>query len=332
MGQRPPYPSDLPDEAWELIRPVIIAWKARHPSFSGHEGAYDMREIVNAILYQARTGCQWRYLPHDLPPNRARGSTRDPAGPSRGTDAAARGSAAAARARSAPALAAKLSAFFVVFDVLQIDGRELLHLPYVERRARLQALFTDHALTAPWTLCPMTTDPAMAREWLESWTDVSGVEGIVVKPQTSRYMPGHRGAWTKVRRRDTTEAITGATTGTLARPQLLVLGRHDQDGRLRAVGRTVPLRTEVAHLVAEHLTAADPGHPWEGVTFAATWGSRDVMDVRLVRPDLVAEISADRSIDRGGVWRHPLRFRRLRLDMGVEDVPGFGQGPAGAAG
>ncbi|MEV8536724.1 ATP-dependent DNA ligase [Streptomyces sp. NPDC051211] len=234
---------------------------------------------------------------------------------------------AAARARSAPALAAKLPAFFVAFDVLQTDGRELLHLPYVERRARLQALFTDHALTAPWTLCPMTTDPVQAREWLESWTDVSGVEGILCKPQTSRYLPGHRGAWTKVRRRDTTEAIIGAIT----RPQLLVLGRHDPNGRLRTVGRTVPVRTEAARLVAEHLTAADPGHPWEGVTFAATWGSRDVLEVRLVRPDLVAEISADRSIDRGGVWRHPMRFKRLRLDVGVEDVPVFGQGPAAAA-
>lgn len=68
---RAPYPSDLSDEAWELIRPVTTAWKGRHPSVSGHEGAYGMREIVNAILYQARTGCQWRYLPHDLPPKSA---------------------------------------------------------------------------------------------------------------------------------------------------------------------------------------------------------------------------------------------------------------------
>ncbi|WP_128382265.1 IS5 family transposase [Streptomyces cavernae] len=71
MDGRQPYPSDLPDEAWELIRPVITAWKARHPSVSGHAGQYEMREIVNAILYQARTGCQWRYLPHDLPPKSA---------------------------------------------------------------------------------------------------------------------------------------------------------------------------------------------------------------------------------------------------------------------
>jgi hypothetical protein len=47
-----------------LIRPVITAWKARRPSVSGHAGQHEMWEIVNAILYQARTtGCQWRYLP-----------------------------------------------------------------------------------------------------------------------------------------------------------------------------------------------------------------------------------------------------------------------------
>ncbi|MEU2119566.1 hypothetical protein ABZ567_28895 [Streptomyces sp. NPDC016459] len=80
------------------------------------------------------------------------------------------------------------------------------------------------------------------------------------------------------------------------------------------------------------MAAADPGHPWQGVTFAATWGSRDVLDVRLVRPDLVAEISADCSIDQGGVWRHPLRFRRLRLDVGVEDVPRFGKESDAAVG
>ncbi|WP_374772567.1 IS5 family transposase [Streptomyces sp. NBC_01310] len=67
MSERKPYPSDLSDEQWSLIEPVITAWKDRHRSVSGHQGAYAMREIVNAILYQSRTGCQWAYLPHDLP-------------------------------------------------------------------------------------------------------------------------------------------------------------------------------------------------------------------------------------------------------------------------
>ena len=71
MSERERYPSDLTDERWALIEPVITAWKAAHRSVSGHQGGYQMREIVNAILYQSRTGCQWEYLPHDLPPRSA---------------------------------------------------------------------------------------------------------------------------------------------------------------------------------------------------------------------------------------------------------------------
>ncbi|MEV6575047.1 ATP-dependent DNA ligase, partial [Streptomyces sp. NPDC051577] len=74
---------------------------------------------------------------------------------------------AAARARTAVTLAARTPAYFVAFDILQADGVELLALPYRERRRLLEVLFTARGLTAPWTLCPMTTDPATAREWLE---------------------------------------------------------------------------------------------------------------------------------------------------------------------
>ncbi|MBT2406322.1 MULTISPECIES: hypothetical protein [unclassified Streptomyces] len=121
-------------------------------------------------------------------------------------------------------------------------------------------------------------------------------------------------------------------TGTLTRPQLLVLGRHDATGRLRPVGRTVPLRPDTARELAEHLTPAGTGHPWTGARFSSAWGTRDVLDTTLVQPGLVAEISVDTSIDQGGVYRHPTRYVRLRLDASVEDVPRFGGGPATAAG
>jgi transposase len=68
MGERAGYPSDLSDRQWALIDPFLQAWKAKRPSPSGHEGRYDLRAIVNAIFYQNRTGCQWTYLPNDLPP------------------------------------------------------------------------------------------------------------------------------------------------------------------------------------------------------------------------------------------------------------------------
>ena len=57
MGERAAYSTDLSDERWALIEPVLPAWKARHPSASGHVGGYAYREIVNAVVYQNRTGC-----------------------------------------------------------------------------------------------------------------------------------------------------------------------------------------------------------------------------------------------------------------------------------
>jgi transposase len=71
VSNRKAYPSDLTDEQWAVVGPFLDVWKAKHPSVSGHEGRYQLREIVNAIFYQNRTGCQWAYLPHDLPPKSA---------------------------------------------------------------------------------------------------------------------------------------------------------------------------------------------------------------------------------------------------------------------
>ena len=50
VSERRPYKSDLSDERWALIEPVTTGWKAKHPSVSGHQGRYKMREIVNALL------------------------------------------------------------------------------------------------------------------------------------------------------------------------------------------------------------------------------------------------------------------------------------------
>jgi transposase len=73
VDDRKPYPSDVTDEQGALIGPFLQAWKAKRVavSVSGQPGDYDLREIVNAIFYQNRTGCQWTYLPHDLPPKSA---------------------------------------------------------------------------------------------------------------------------------------------------------------------------------------------------------------------------------------------------------------------
>ena len=59
---RKPYPSDLTDEQWEIVRPLIPVSRVGRP----REVA--MREVLNAIFYLDRAGCQWDMLPHDFPP------------------------------------------------------------------------------------------------------------------------------------------------------------------------------------------------------------------------------------------------------------------------
>ena len=57
------YPSDLTDEEWRIIEPLIPA--AKH---GGRKRSIDVREVLNGVFYVLATGCQWRALPTDLPP------------------------------------------------------------------------------------------------------------------------------------------------------------------------------------------------------------------------------------------------------------------------
>ncbi|MFK0047939.1 ATP-dependent DNA ligase [Streptomyces sp. NPDC090741] len=232
---------------------------------------------------------------------------------------------AASGVRTAHALARTMPAHFIAFDVLQKDGQELVREPYARRRTILETLFAEHSLSPPWTLCPMTTDPAVAQQWLEEWTEIRGIEGVMIKGLGQRYTGGARG-WFKVKRRNTAEAVIGAVTGSLSRPQVLLLGRFDHDGRLRLVGRTTPLRPEAAGDLSAHLRPAGAGHPWSGLRFSSAWSSPETLDAQTVVPDVVAEFSADTAFERGS-WRHPVRFVRFRLDATVDDVPLFAGGP-----
>jgi putative transposase len=57
------FPSDLTDEQWAVLSPMLPNAKP-----GGRPRKYDIRDVMNALLYQARTGCQWRYLPPTFPP------------------------------------------------------------------------------------------------------------------------------------------------------------------------------------------------------------------------------------------------------------------------
>src|SRR4051812_33936351 len=59
---RTPYPTDVTDEQWRLVEPMIPPEKP-----GGRHREVQMREVLNGINYLVRTGCQWRAIPHDLP-------------------------------------------------------------------------------------------------------------------------------------------------------------------------------------------------------------------------------------------------------------------------
>jgi putative transposase len=61
--ERKPYPTDLTDEQWQLIQPLLPPAKP-----GGRPRKTDLREVFNALLYLNRAGCSWRMLPHEFPP------------------------------------------------------------------------------------------------------------------------------------------------------------------------------------------------------------------------------------------------------------------------
>lgn len=61
--KRKPYPTDLIDAEWAILKPLIPIARP-----GGRPRSADMREIINAIFYVLRGGISWRMLPHDLPP------------------------------------------------------------------------------------------------------------------------------------------------------------------------------------------------------------------------------------------------------------------------
>lgn len=226
-------------------------------------------------------------------------------------------------------LATETPAHYVAFDLLYLEGANLMQRPQRERREALKWLFHDRRLAPPWTLCPATTadDLDTIRTWL-SWAP-AGIEGVVAKNPAQRYLPGRRaGGWGKVRVRNSSEAIPAGVTGSLRNPSSILLGRYDTAGRLRYTGRTTPLPPTARAELAPLLTPAVGDHPWTGRRFSAGWGTKDLLDVTLVAPEVVAEISADVALDAAGRWRHPVRYLRPRPDLAPSDVDLFDGTPS----
>jgi ATP-dependent DNA ligase len=217
--------------------------------------------------------------------------------------------AATVRRRLAPAHPAS----FVAFDILAVGDVDVRPMRWTARRSRLESL--AEGWTPPLQLSPVTAEVDEAKEWLDAFK-ASGVEGLVVKGASSRYLPGRR-EWVKVKQRETVEAIVGAVTGSLRHPEVLIVGRY-RGKDLEVIGRTVKLKTDQAAAIASLLKPAGARHPWPD-QISTHWGKGSKTPIVKVQPKVVVEVAADAALQ-AGHYRHPLRLIRHRGDLEPADV------------
>jgi DNA ligase-1 len=193
------------------------------------------------------------------------------------------------------ASAVTLTPFF--FDVLHVDGRDLLDIPLAERLAVLDAIAPGHVVERV-----TTADADVAQDAFAGWI-AAGQEGVIVKDAAAGYEAGRRGsAWVKVKPRHTLDLVVLAVERGSGRRRGLLsnihLGARDPEGGFVMLGKTFKGMTD------EMLA-------WQTQRFGELSVEDDGWTVRL-RPEQVVEIAFD-GLQRSS--RYPgglaLRFARV---------------------
>ena len=224
-------------------------------------------------------------------------------------------------------LAGKTPARFVAFDLLALDGEELLATPFAQRRERLEAALGSAA--PPLHLTPITDDVAVARDWFTRF-EGAGLDGVVAKRAEGTYEPGKRG-WVKVKHQRTADMVVagfrwhkdGAGVGSL------MLGLYDDADNLHSVGVassfTAKQRAALVDELAPLRDGALEAHPWgqwasaqaqEGGTrlpgAVSRWSGGKDQSWEPLRIERVAEVTFNQLT--AGRLRHPAKFLRWRDD------------------
>ena len=219
-------------------------------------------------------------------------------------------------------LAETTPASFVAFDLLALDDESLLHAPQSARRAALERALAGAA--PPVHLTPVTSDPATARGWFTVF-EGAGLDGVIAKPVGGVYAQDKR-TMLKIKHARTADCVVGAFRWHKSGPVVgsLVLGLHDEEGRLQHVGvaASFPMARRAA-LVAElepYLLPEGKAHPWVGEAMSerapggepSRWNRDKDMSFVPLRPELVVEVAYDHM--EGARFRHTAQFRSWRPD------------------
>jgi ATP-dependent DNA ligase len=220
---------------------------------------------------------------------------------------------------------------FVAFDVLAVDGRDVMSHPQVERRAMLERLLAH--VMPPIHLTPVTGDAATAREWLERF-EGAGLDGVIAKPGQAVYQPGKR-AMFKIKHVRTADCVVAGfrwhKSGGDAVGSLL-LGLYDTNGTLHHVGVTSAFTMATRKALAKELEPlrkdALADHPWRDWASAngeygrmpgaqSRWSAGKDLSWEPLRVERVCEVKYDHL--QGDRFRHGTTFLRWRPDKRPED-------------
>ncbi len=222
---------------------------------------------------------------------------------------------------TAPSAVRRLSAstpvVYAIFDLLFLDGHNLMGRPYAERREALEAL----ELAGPAWRVP-AAHPGQGRQLLTA-TAAQGLEGILAKRTDARYEPGRRtGAWVKIKHTRRQELVIGGWIPGEGRRQesigALLMG-HFEDGRLRYAGRVGTGFTDrtLSQLTALLAPLRRDEPPFEPVP-------KLPRNAQFAAPELVAEIEFTEWTSEG-MMRAPsykgLRDDRPAVEIVREDHP-----------
>ena len=233
-------------------------------------------------------------------------------------------------------LAGELPASVVLWDLLCVDDRSLLSVPFHERRSLLES--TLAGAVPPIYLTPATTDRAVAADWFGRF-EGAGLDGVMAKQASGLYEPNKRVMFKVKHERDCDCVVAGFRwhkDGAGTAVGSLLLGLHDDDGTLHHVGVsasfTMVKRRELVDTLAPYRASALEAHPWahwagkteEGAEVMqrkpggkSRWSQGKDLSWEPLRPELVVEVAYDHM--QGTRFRHTAQFRRWRTDKKPSD-------------
>jgi ATP-dependent DNA ligase len=229
-------------------------------------------------------------------------------------------------------LAAASPSSFVAFDLLAVDGENVMERAQTERRTLLERLCAP--IKPPIHLTPMTRDPAIARDWHQRF-EGAGLDGVIVKPVHGTYQPGKR-AMIKVKHARTADCVVAgfrwykATADAIGS---LLLGLYDKHGSLHHVGVTSSFTLATRKALARELEPlrknALTAHPWKewaqpeghGIQRMpggqSRWSAGKDLSWEPLRIERVCEVKYDHM--QGDRFRHAAIFQRWRPDKAPQD-------------